>query len=270
MKIKKYIYSAITLASLSTFALAMPVLADTTTTLAPATKPGDWNGMGRMGHGKGGMMKPGVFGTVSSIDGTTITVSGKQGFGANATTTTFTVDATNAKIMKSGAAGTISSIAVGDMIMGQGILTGTNLVATMIRDGMPPRMNKGDGQETNESGQLPMITGNGQPVVAGTVSTLSGSTITITNKSNVTYTIDATNAKILQGQNAVSVSDVAVGDKIIVQGTVNGSAIVASSVIDQKPIATSTTSGTPGAATKGPHRGFFGSIGSFFSNIFGF
>ncbi len=54
-------------------------------------------------------------------------------------TTTYTVDATNATITKNNVAGNISSIAVGDTIMAQGTLTGTNLVATTMRDGVMAR-----------------------------------------------------------------------------------------------------------------------------------
>ena len=105
------------------------------------------------------------------------------------------------------------------------------------------------------------ITGNGQPVIAGTISAVSGDTLTVTNKSNVTYTVDATNAKIVQGQTTIAVSNLAVGDSVVVQGTVNGNSVTASSVIDQKVSTTGTTT---------QPRGFFGMIGSFFSHIFGF
>ncbi len=99
-------------------------------------------------HG-GGMMKPGVFGTVSAVSGNIITVTSTHRTGPRpaagstttptTTTTTYTVDATNATITKNNVAGTISSIAVGDTIIAQGTLTGTNLVATTIRDGVMAR-----------------------------------------------------------------------------------------------------------------------------------
>ena len=111
------------------------------------------------------------------------------------------------------------------------------------------------------------IVGNGQPVVLGTVSTISGSTLTITNKSNVTYTVDATNAKITVGNTTASVSSIAVGDMVVVQGTINGTSIVASNVINQnKPANTTNTPGTNGQQNKG----FFGGIGSFLKKLFGF
>jgi hypothetical protein len=277
MKNKKYVYSAIVLTTLSALVTAIPALADNTaptTTTAPSAW-GNGSGRGMMNRGGRGMMKPGVFGTVSAVSGNTITVSGEQGFSPNAVATTFTVDATNAKIVKNSVVGlsTISNIAVGDFIMAQGTLTGNNLVATMIRDGQPGIGNRGGGNNSkngNQSGKISpvsLITGNGQPVVAGNVSAVNGSTLTITNKSNVSYTVDVTNAKIVQGQNTILVSNVVVGDSVIVQGAVNGNDIVASSIIDQARPAGATTGTT---ATTKPHQGFFAGVGSFFAHIFGF
>jgi hypothetical protein len=266
MNIKKYIYGFMVLVMFATLATAVPVLAAT-----PSYT-------GRGGMMNRGNIKPGVFGTVSSVNGNILTVASKQRSkpvsGATTAPTTspitYTVDATNAKITKNNVAGTISSIVVGDTIIAQGTLTGTNLVATTIRDGAMARgVGVGENKINNPGGQngagTPAIVGNGQPVVAGTVSTVSGSTITITNKSNATYTVDATNAKIVQGANTISISGIAVGDMVVVQGAVNGNSITASSVIDQKPVV-ATAVGT----TAQPSRGFFGSIGHFFSSLFGF
>ncbi len=266
MSNKKYVYSFMTLALLATMATAIPALADTTTPTAQPIR-GAW---GQGIHGNRVNMKPAVFGTVSAVSGNTITVDGKQGFGTNAVAITFTIDATNAKITKNNVVGTVSSILVGDTVMAQGTLTGTTLVATIIRDG---QMGKGvrNGPDNNQTGKTPPvspITGNGQPIVAGTVSSINGSTIAITNKSNVSYTIDTTNAKIVQGSNTISISNIVVGDMVIVQGTVNGNTIIASSVMDQTKSANTTT--TNSGTTAQPHKGFFGEIGSFFGRIFGF
>ena len=268
MNNRKYVYLFVSLATITTLAGAIPAFAQAT----PLTQPnnGVWNG--RMNGGLGGsrgMMKPGVFGTVSAVNGNTLTVAGKQGFGANAVSTTYTVDATNAKVMKNNVAGTVSSIAVGDTIMAQGTLTGTNLVATNIRDGVLKMGTRGGPNNTNKSGQTASspITGNGQPVVAGAVVSVNGNTLNITNKSNVSYVVDTTNAKIVQGSNTVTISNVAVGDMVIVQGTVSGNSVVATSVIDQTKLASTATTA---AGTTTAHKGFFAGIGSFFAHIFGF
>ncbi len=112
----------------------------------------------------------------------------------------------------------------------------------------------------------PVIQGNGQPVVGGTVSAISGSSVTITNKSNVTYTIDASSAVVAKNNATSSVSEIAVGDNLIVQGAVNGNSITASSILDHA---------TPNVATN-PNNGggivrmFVGRIGGFFHSLFGF
>ena len=250
-------YTILSLFALFALASAVPAFADSTTPTTTSPNSTMGGGMGGLKRGGMGMMKPGVFGKVTAVNGNTITVDGKKGFGTTATDVTYTVDATNAKVMKAQAASTVSAIAVGDTIMAQGTLTGTNLVATMIRDGVIVRT---PGQ--NKTELATNIVGNGDPLVAGTVSSVDGSTLVITNKSNVSYSIDVSNAKITKGPAVSTISGVAVGDTVIVQGTINGTNVVASSVIDQAK---------PGTDANGqPKKGFFGGIGSFFAHIFGF
>jgi hypothetical protein len=199
---------------------------------------------------------PNVIGKVSAINGNILTVISKQGFNKAEpkTTVTLTVDATSAKLLRGNKVIALTDIAIGDNIIIQGTITGTNVVATVIHDGKV-----GNGKNDGDNNQaLLQIEGNGQPIVAGTVSTITGSTITITND-KVTYTIDATNAKIIQGKNIILISGVKTGDNIIVQGTVNGTSVVASTIIDR------VIAGSPKAKA-----GFFGSVGQFFRRLFGF
>jgi hypothetical protein len=278
MKSKKYINYVsgfMGLATLTALAIAVPAFAQTNT-LSVNANASAWAGHRGGGFGQGiggGTMKPGVFGTVTAVNGNIITVTsthrtgGRPAAGSTTTptttTTTDTVDATSATITKNNVAGSISSIAVGDTIMAQGTLTGTNLVATTIRDGVMTRTPGANGQPAG-TGTTSPFTGNGQPVTAGIISSISGNSVVVTNKSNVTYTVDVTNAKIIEGQNTVTVSSLAVGDSLVIQGTVNGNSVTASTVLDQK--VPSTTGTNPKPASKG----FFGSIGSFFSHLFGF
>ncbi len=257
---------------LGALALAIPALAEDN---APPTNPpaglhGEVTGRGL---GRMGMMKPAIIGTVSAVNANILTVSGHLGFSERtAATTTFTVDATNAKVRKANATSTVSSIVVGDMVMIQGTVSGNNVTATVIRDGITTRgPGRGNKDGTTTPNTFP-VQGNGQPVVAGTVSSISGSTITITNKSNVTYTVDAGSAKILKGPNPISISNITVGDNVIVQGSVNGTSITASTVIDQlKPVA-KVNQGNSNANNEGrPERqGVLGGIGQFFAHLFGF
>lgn len=208
----------------------------------------------------------GIAGTVSTVSGTTLTITRQmpEKSSATAQAAVYIVDASNATITKAGNASTVSAIAVGDTVMVQGTVNGTNVVATVIRDGVGPMMNRG-GQEQPEN-KNPIIQGNGQPIVGGTVTAISGSALTITNASNITYSVDATNATIMKGHATSTLSSVATGDNVIVQGVVNGSAITASSIIDSGT-ATNATAETP---AKAGVFGFFRGIGGFFAHLFGF
>jgi hypothetical protein len=215
-------------------------------------------GAGHMGHA------PGVFGTVSAINGATLTVNSK-GYGQNATPTTYSVDATNATVTKSGAASSLSSVGVGDMVMVAGTVSGTNVTATTIRDGVMAGRGMGMGMKAGAHASSTMQ-GNGQPVVGGSVTAVNGSSLTVTNKSNVTYTVDVSNAKVQKAGVTSTTANIVVGDNVVIQGTVNGNAIVASSVIDSGATRTAATSG----GAKGSMGGFMGAIGGFFKHIFGF
>jgi len=183
MKNKKYIYSFTALAILATLGFATLASAQTTTTTTPTPGNSAWGHSRGNGRGLGGgMMKPGVFGTVTAVSGNIITVTSTHRTGpkpaqgstpstssGQATTTTiYTVDTTSATITKNNVAGTIASIIVGDTIMAQGTLTGTNLVATTIRDGVMMRTPGANGQPVGTGATSP-FTGNGQPVTAGTI-----------------------------------------------------------------------------------------------------
>ena len=98
----------------------------------------------------GERMTSGIFGTVSAINGTTLTIDGRSASSTPASpelqrgeaTTTYSVDASSAKILKGSATSTISvsAITVGDKVIVQGTVTGTSVVAKLIVDGLPPRM----------------------------------------------------------------------------------------------------------------------------------
>ncbi len=272
MNSKKYLSIIAILGTVTSLAVALPALAALN---GEGNQPNpSFQGQMRSGgkaspFGKG-QIRPGVFGTVASVSGNTLTVTstGRPGFRASTTpttavTTTYTVDATNAVVTKNNATSSVSAIAVGDIVIVQGTITGSNVVATKINDGVAMGR-KTPGQVNPNGDQNPAgIVGNGEPVVAGTISTISGSIITITNKSNTTYTIDATNAKISNGNTSSSISNLVVGDSVLVQGTVNGNSITATTVLDQtNPNTSSTNDQKP--------KGFFGGIGQFFMHLFGF
>lgn len=225
------------------------------------------------GSRMGGMrMMPGVFGTVSAINGDILTLTSKGfGSGTTAVAKTYTVDATNATVFKNSATSTLSAVAVGDMVMAAGTLNGTSLTATSIRDGFAGGMGGSQGGKGIRPGMhassTPMMQGNGQPVVGGTVSAISGNTLTVTTaQGNVTYTIDVTNATVTKGNVASTASAIAVGDKVVVQGAVNGDSVTATTVSDS-----GSAPSLGGASTmKGGLGKVINSIGGFFHSLFGF
>jgi len=238
---------------------------------------------GRMGYGQG-TQAPGVVGKVSAISGTTLTVTSSGfGRGQNATPTTYTVNASTATVMKNGTSSSITAVNVGDMVFVQGTVSGANVTATSIRDGIPTgggmRGFKNASGTWNGSSTMPrrgtpqnLIQGNGQPVVGGSVAAISGDTLTVaTTNNNVTYTIDATNATIEKGGATSTIASIAVGDDILVQGSVSGTSVTATSVIDQGAPRTAPATASP---SNGGGRGFIGgvmnSIGGFFHHLFGF
>ena len=263
MQKSKYLPWIVAAGFAATLAIALPVFAQTTQT--PSGMPGGWT---RGGHfGMGGAI-PGVFGTVSAVNGTSLTVTAKTR--PNATSTTevvYTVDASSAKIMKNGTTSAVSSITVGDMVTVRGTVSGTNVTATAIRDGvmgMPGMPGSRGFGRSGTATTTPPIKGNGEPVVGGSITAISGTMLTVTNASNVTYSVDASSATIVKKGTTSTIANVAIGDNVIVQGTVNGTSVTASSVIDQG-VANAGNSGTQGARV-----GFFGTIGNFFKHLFGF
>lgn len=159
-------------------------------------------------------MGPHVQGTITAISGSTITIEGKDG-------KTYSIDASDATV-KSFAQGSeptegdVSGLSVGDEIGVRGTIDGTSVVATQIMDGMLKRGMGGHGK------------GHG---VRGEVTAVNGSTITVTGKDGKAYTVNAGSATV-QRMTEGSLADITVGDTIGVQGTVSGTSVEATTIMD--------------------------------------
>ena len=229
-----------------------------------------------------------ILGTIVSVSGTTLTITGKimsPVASTSTSATTYTVDASKAHIEKQGAQGTVttSSIAVGDSVVVTGTITGTNIIAQVIRDGAVPMMQDRDGMNngrfpnaSSTPGQMrPEFQGNGQPVIGGTVSAISGTTLTLSNRGGVSFSVDTSQASIMKQGATTTVSTLAIGDSIIVQGTVNGTSVIASSIVDQgvrvdeQPNDNASTI-QPRPAPIKMLGGMFNGVGNFFGHLFGF
>lgn len=259
---------------MASMVIAAPAFAAAT----PAKVASGFNGM----RGAGAS---GIVGTVSAVNGTTLTVNSRamikpRPMGASSTNegegavsvaaAVYTVNASGAKVYKNGATSTVANIAVGDMVIVQGTVSGSNVTATVVRDGVGMGGAKGWGRGATSTLKTLPIKGNGQPVVGGNVTAISGTTLTVTNASNVTYAIDVSGATIVKNGVASTVSSVAIGDSVVVQGTVNGTSVAASSVIDQGVKNQNASSSSEGGKGGGFGSGIFGAIGGFFAHLFGF
>jgi hypothetical protein len=265
----------------------------------------------------------GVVGKVTAINGTTITVASGMVNPAAATApaaATYTVDASKATFSKVGAfvpptSGAqpsrptpttiaITDIVVGDSVRVVGTVTGTAVVATSVTV-MPVMAAGGQGQGTF----------NGNNMVVGKVTAVSGTTLTVvtqygqmrrpgalananTNAAPVTektYTVDASNATfkkmsaptagstVAGGQTTIAITDIAVGDTVRVEGTVSGTNVTATAVIDgvlsqgaapRSGSLTNLLNKNPQAAAlknevEAVKPGLWNKIMSFFSGLFG-
>lgn len=131
---------------------------------------------------------------------------------------------------------------------------------------------------SQKGGQPPMA-----PGIVGQVTAISGSMITMTEvgptaTATVAYTVDATNAIVLKNAVTSSLSGIAIGDRILVQGLVIGTSITAVQVMDgpsaiRPPTSTAweAENHLSGSGASTPqHEGFFGWIGGFFASIWNF
>lgn len=197
------------------------------------------------GRGQDDISRNEVYGQVTAVGATTLTINARL---SNNATSTFTVDAANAEVKKVGAgksgkgvSAKLSDITVGSYVKVHGTISGTTITAREVSFGMPELgffKDKKNDDRKNATSTRPAaiaIVGNGQPVLAGKVTSVSGNTVSIANNgaTTTTYTIDATNAKIVKAGATTTVSQIAVGDMIVAQGSVSGSTMTATSIIDK-------------------------------------
>jgi len=163
---------------------------------------------------------PVVFGIVEAVNDSYVTISSVL----RGATTTYTIDASAAKIIKSGSATTtISDIVVGDKILVKGNISGTNVSAETITD------NKSKNTKNTNWSKAPKGFHAEFNGIIGKVSYINGTTISVSvykKNATTTYTVDASN---------VTISNIQVGDTIIVRGSVTGTSVIAKSIVESLP-----------------------------------
>ncbi len=97
--------------------------------------------------------------------------------------------------------------------------------------------NGGDEQGQGNSESRGGIMNNSFRGIVGTVTGLTGSTITVESKratTTITFSVDATNAKFVKDKATTTLASILVGDTVAVSGQVTGTTVSATLVIDGK------------------------------------
>jgi hypothetical protein len=168
-----------------------------------------------------------VRGTVSAVSGSTIILSAKNGaqYTVDTGNSTAFYDVTRAGTFgtRDKSAGSLSGVALGDLVIAKGSLSGSTLAAKKVLDV------------------------SGARALHGTVSAVSGSTITLSTKKGQSYTIDTSNSTqfwqvVAKGgmfgkrvKDPSSLAAIAAGDRISVRGSAssaNAAVINATVVIE--------------------------------------
>jgi hypothetical protein len=185
----------------------------------------------------GGM---GTAGTVSAVDGSTLTVTGQD----DAETTVQTTDET---VVTRSAEGDLSDLAVGDQILVMGETSGDAVAAQRIVDsgdeeatvgfgpaGGPPSGTPPTGTVTEgelPDGQAPPTGGADQPgaPTSGEITKIDGDTITVKTDDG-TVTVTTSDDTEVSTTETIEVSDIAEGDTVVVMGETADDVVTAKSI----------------------------------------
>jgi hypothetical protein len=195
------------------------------------------NGQGR---GAGG----GTFGTLESIDGSTLTVAtfNRGANGANAGGGTTTVLTNSSTKFAKAVTGSFSDIKVGDRVTSTGTPDGTNtLTASRVTDtgtmtggfgGQGAGGGRRFGGNGNGTGGPPPSAPNGaarpdpNSVANGTVKSISGTTLMVTQQDGTTKTVNTNGSTVVSVLKSVSINDLTTGQPVTVRGKTNSDGTV--------------------------------------------
>lgn len=179
---------------------------------------------------RGGPGGPGgaVTGDITSIDGSTITVSNGDGSAVTVTTTSQTV-------VSDTVAGSPADVAVGDTVAVLGNVSGTTVSAERIvvgDAGAPGSGPAGQGQGQGPGGAQGRRPGGAQgPMVRGSVVSEGAGTFTVDAGDGTTYTVQTSDATSVTVRKTLSLADLAVGDTVRVFGRTGPDATVTAAAI---------------------------------------
>ena len=196
------------------------------------------------GAGQGNPARRGTAGTLQSIDGSTLTVATfNRGAGGNnaggGTTTVITNDST--KFYKA-VTGSFSDIKAGDRVTSTGSPDGTNtLAATRITDtgtmtgafggqGGGGRRFGGNGNGNGAAPPSSLPNGGARPdpnsAANGTVKSISGTTLTVTQQDGTTKTVNTNGSTVVSVLKSVSINELITGQPVTVRGKTNSDGTV--------------------------------------------
>lgn len=233
----------------------------------------------------------GIRGTVTAVNGTTITLNAKTA--STTVFTTYSIDASNSLFVKNKATSTTINVSVGDFVVAQGTLVDTNMTAKVVISGVPPvgqkqsderREDKKEKKEEKREDKKESNEKNKKDVlkrmfdIRGVVTAVNGFALTVdgrgaTSTATTTYSVDATNAKIFKDRATSTVSSIFVGDKVLVRGAVNETSVEATIIYDGKlpPMEMKKLSDEDGNSRMArPEAKFLNKIGAFFKEFFRF
>ncbi len=168
--------------------------------------------------GPGGGFGGGTAGTISAIDGSTITLTGTTGTATKVTTSSSTT-------VTSSATAALGDIAVGDQVSVMGTISGTDVTAQRITDtGTTADAGPGQGQAppsgSGQTGQAPPSGAGGPGAGArGQVTSIDGSTMVITATDGTVYTVTTSSTTTVTKVTTSSLSALSVGEQVQVRGS---------------------------------------------------
>jgi hypothetical protein len=188
----------------------------------------------------GGGRGRGTFGTLQSIDGATLTVATPNSNGG----TTTVITSSSTRFAKS-VTGALSDIKVGDRVTAMGTAAGTNEVAAQRitdmgtmqlfggqrRTGARPNGGTRPTEGTGPNGTFNRPDPN--TFANGTVKSISGTTLTVAQNDGTTKTVTTSGATTISVIKAVTISDLATGQPVVVLGPANSDGTVNATAVEQ-------------------------------------
>lgn len=213
------------------------------TSIVAASRPADGTGATQAPSGAGdGSARPGSadapngaagrpsgFGTIASIDGSTLTLEDQSGTTTKVLTSTSTVVTTSST-------GSVSEVKVGDTVMVIGTGSGSQIAATRVVDAGVVSADRADAARRDGMGGPPGggPGGAGGPGgMAGTrgvVQSVGDGTLTITSREGSTVTVTTSSSTEITIAETGTVADLQVGDQIMVMGTESDGTITATKI----------------------------------------